>query len=246
MRILSLDIETSPNLAYVWGLWNQNVGLNQLVSTTEMLCFAAKWMGEDEVMFFSSHRDGQAAMVAAARELLDEADVVMHFNGRKFDIPHLNRELILAGLTPPSPYSQIDLLQVVRKKFRFASNKLAHVSVALGLEGKVSHEGFDLWVKCMAGDDAAWARMEEYNRQDVVLLEELYHILLPWISNHPNRRLYGGNGGCPSCGSEDAPASKGFAYTKLSKFRQFRCSDCGSWFRSSRREEGVDLQQAAS
>jgi len=34
MQILLLDIETAPNTAHVWGLWNQNVSLNQLMESS--------------------------------------------------------------------------------------------------------------------------------------------------------------------------------------------------------------------
>ena len=244
MKVLLIDIETSPNLGYVWSLWQQNVGLSQLVATTEMICFAAKWLGEDDVHFWSEHTHGKQTMVEAAWKLLNTADVVMHYNGKRFDVPHLNREFLAAGLTPPSPYKQIDLLSVVKKRFRFPSNKLQYVSTVLGLEGKVSHEGFDLWVKCMAGDAEAWARMETYNRQDVQLLEDVYEILLPWIPGAPNRHLFDGEGACPSCSSGPL-VEDGFAYTKLSKFPQYRCQACGSFFRSSRRVSGVTIQEAA-
>jgi DNA polymerase elongation subunit (family B) len=241
MRVLLIDIETSPNLGYVWSLWQQNVGLSQLVETTEMMCFAAKWLGEPNTMFYSEYGNSQGTMVRAARSLLDAADVVMHYNGASFDVPHLNREFVTAGLNPPSPFKQIDLLRAVRKNFRFPSNKLQYVSTALGLEGKAEHEGFDLWKKCMADDPDAWARMERYNRQDVTLLEELYEKLLPWVPSLPNRHLYG-DSGCPACGS-DAIERNGYAYTGVSKFPQYRCGACGTYFRSNRRESGVGLVQ---
>ena len=29
-KVLVFDIETSPIISYVWGLWNNDVGLNQI------------------------------------------------------------------------------------------------------------------------------------------------------------------------------------------------------------------------
>ena len=97
MRRLTIDIETRPNLAHVWGLWDQNVGINQLIEPVEMICFAAKWYHQKSVEFYSVHHDGIDVMRAQAYRLLNEADVIIHYNGRSFDIPHLNRELILGG-----------------------------------------------------------------------------------------------------------------------------------------------------
>lgn len=243
MKVLFIDIETQPNMAWVWDIWNQNIGINQLVDSVEMMCFAAKWQGSDDVIFHSNQQADRNKMVEAAWKLLDEADIVIHFYGSRFDIPHLNREFLENGFPPPSPFKQIDLKMVCSKRFKFPSNKLQYISTTLGLTGKVEHEGFPLWEKCMRGDREAWGRMEEYNRQDVVLLEEVYEILLPWIPGHPSRYLYDGVGGCPTCGHSTLVAA-GIAYTRLSRFNQFKCESCNSFFRSSRRLDGVNIQES--
>ena len=180
MKILPLDIETAPNRAFVWGLWDQNVATSQVIESSYILCWAAKWLDGKE-MFFDSVRSGRPPneMLARIWELLDEADVVVHYNGLKFDIPTLNKEFIKHGMPPPSPYKQLDMMRVVKQAFRFESNKLDYVSAALKIGQKTKHEGFALWVKCMDGDPAAWRKMERYNKGDVRLLERLYKRLRP-------------------------------------------------------------------
>ncbi|MGC9439291.1 ribonuclease H-like domain-containing protein [Streptomyces sp. WG5] len=243
MKLLTIDIETSPNMAHVWGLWNQNIHLPQLLESGEVICFAAKFRDEPGTVFRSTFHDGKETMVTAAHELLDEADVVIHYNGKRFDIPHLNREFVEMELSPPSPYAQIDLLQVIKKQFRFPSNKLDYVTKALGLDHKVSHSGHQLWIKCMAGDYQAWEEMKEYNVQDVVITEQLYDRLLPWISSHPSHALYDESEGdrCNNCGSENLK-KRGFARTQVSTFQQYRCEDCGSWVRGNKRLSGIDIR----
>lgn len=240
-KILTLDIETSPALAYVWRLWKENIPLQRLVETGEVICFAAKWYDEDDVVFRSTYHDGKSAMVQAAHDLLDEADFVVTYNGKKFDIPHLNREILLDGFTPPAPYSQIDLYQVVKKTFMFTSNKLDHVSEQLKIGNKVEHAGFQLWVDCMANDNDAWSQMKEYNMHDVVLTEQLYTKLRPWISGHPHFSLYAEGTSrlsCPSCGSENLQ-SRGKARTAMSTYNRYQCQDCGKWTRGNSREQAV-------
>jgi DNA polymerase elongation subunit (family B) len=229
LKILFLDIETKPNVAHVWGLWKQNVSLNQLMESSEMMCYAA--LNEDGMHF---KKEGDDRYLTHLWTLLDEADVVVHYNGAKFDIPTINKEFLLVGMSPPSTYRQVDLLNVVKRQFRFPSNKLAYVSEALGIGGKTPHEGHTLWVRCMAGDKSAWEDMEEYNKNDVVLLEKLYHTLMPWIPSHPNYGLYiedATSPVCPNCGEEHLQ-KRGFAYTNLSKFQRYCCMDCGKWCRS--------------
>ena len=228
MKILLLDIETSPNTAHVWGLWQQNVSINQLMESSYVLCYAAKWLDEVDVHFDSVHQSKPKKMLKGIHGLLNEADAVVHYNGTKFDIPTLNKEFLLHSYNPPSPYKQIDLLRVVRSQFRFPSNKLDYVAQRLGLGQKHAHEGHSLWVKCMNGDKDAWERMQEYNIQDVVLLESLYNTLLPWIKAHPNRNLHSESAVCPTCGS-GAIQKRGQAISLSGSYQRYQCRDCGSW-----------------
>lgn len=233
MRRLLIDIENAPNMATVWGIWNQNISINQLLETSRVLCFTAQWLGEDHAWFMSEYEHTHEGMINALWDFLNEADAVIHYNGKKFDMPVINREFLKYELTPPSPYKQIDLMLTVKKQFRFVSNKLDHVCDELGIGRKVSHEGHELWLKCMDGQPEAWEKMEEYNIQDVALLEELYEKLLPWISDHPNMALYvdAEHPVCPNCGSTHIQ-SRGVAHTSTMSYRRFQCQDCGTWSRS--------------
>lgn len=234
-RILTIDIETSPNLAHVWSLWGQNVSLNQLRESGDILCFAAKWHGEKKVLFYSVHHDGYDAMVRAAHELLTEADIVVTYNGIKYDIPWLNRIFVESGMEPPAPFKQVDLCQVVKRQFKFPSNKLDYVVQRLRLGAKTAHTGHQLWVDVLAGKAKAWALMKKYNIQDVVVTEKLYDKLLAWIPNHPNLGVYTGEADiCPNCGSDDLKR-EGWAYTAASKFQRHSCRDCGKWSRSNKK-----------
>lgn len=247
LKTLCIDIETTPNLAHVWGLWDQNVGLNQLLEATEMLCFAAKWLGEPKMFFARKGEDGDSRdMVSLAWNLLNDADVVMHFNGKRFDVPHLNREFVTFGMNPPSPYQQIDLLSAVRAKFKFPSNKLDYVLKALGLEGKVKHAGHELWIKCMAGDPKAWAKMRVYNKRDVWALEDLYYRIQPWVPSHPNVGLFVDEPGavdmCPACGSTNLKL-QGNRYTAMGKYQRYQCSDCGKWSSDGKRVGATNIRE---
>ena len=185
IKVLTIDIETAPNLAYVWGFFKQNVGLNQVVDQTRMMCWVGKWYDAKTTMFYSEHEHGREAMVKAAWDALSQADVVVSFNGDRFDVKHLNREFAELGLAPPKPYKSIDLFKTVKANFAYSSNKLDNVTQRLGLPGKLSHTGFDLWLGCMSGDDKAWGLMERYNRKDVVITEKLYDrlfLLIPDLS----------------------------------------------------------------
>jgi hypothetical protein len=233
MKVLTIDIETAPNLAYVWGLWDQNVGLSQLVEASTVICFAAKWYGTKAVEYYSDHHDGHDVMVAKAWELLNEADVVIGYNSKAFDIKHLHREFLLAGMSPPAPHRDIDLLTVARSRFKFVSNKLDHVATELGLGSKVKHSGFQLWLDCIADDPKAWATMKRYNVGDVRLTEKVYDALRPWIKNHPHVGLYTGKVSCcPNCGSDNMVDRIDPYMTPTAAYNAKVCEDCGAHART--------------
>ena len=229
MKTLLLDIETAPHKVYCWGLFDQNIGLTQIVEPGYTLCWAAKWLGSKE-MTFLKHTDKR--MLPVMQQLLEDADAVVHYNGTRFDMPTLNGEFIINGLARPSPYKQIDLLRTARRQFRLASNKLDYVATHLGLRNKEAHKGMALWTECMAGDAKAWRQMEKYNRRDVTLLEEVYKKLLPWIDGHPNQNMYGKllHPGCTKCGSPKLQ-KRGFSHTSTVIYQRLRCMKCGSWMR---------------
>ena len=227
-RVLTVDIETSPNVAYAWGLWDQNIGTSQLIEPSRVLCFAAKWLDRKRTVFRSEFHHGTDQMVADAWSLLDEADVVVGYNHVKFDIPHLHREFLIHGYSMPSPHVDIDLLKVVRQRFKFPSNKLGYVTQALGLETKIETGGQDLWSRVLRGDRDAWEAFKQYNVRDVEITEELYRVLSPWIKTEPHAGLASGSMAvCYSCGSPDLEPA-GSVFYRSALYPKFRCA-CGAW-----------------
>ncbi len=244
MKILFFDLETTPINAHTWGLWEQNIGLNQIVASTEVMCFGARWYGEKNVIFRSVHHDGRQEMLKELHRLMDEADVLVGWNSASFDSKHVKREFLEAGMLPPSPYKELDLMRVVKSQFRFPSNKLEYVATTLGVGSKVKHSGFDLWLGCMARDEKSWKKMKTYQIQDVNLLISLYERLKPWIPNHPSVPLHKGDStGCSVCGSKNLQ-KRGYSYTSTAKYQRYQCQDCGKWLRESKRIESYSIRSA--
>lgn len=243
-RVLSLDLETSPIVAHVWGLRDQFVGINQIVQDPEIIGVGWRW--DKPAKYASTWADGgRSGMLQLAHQLLDEADVVVHYNGDRFDIPWLNGEFAREGLTPPSPFKNIDLYKVARKNFRFPSYKLQYVSTALGLSGKLDTGGHELWVKCINGDEKARRKMATYCKRDVNLLPDLLEKLRPWLPATVNFALYNGEEiACQKCGGTDLE-SRGTAYTATRAYGQYRCRSCGGWTRDNRSTHGTNVSGVA-
>jgi DNA polymerase elongation subunit (family B) len=230
-KILILDIETAPTTAYVWGVWDENIPMQRIIKPGYILSYSAKWLGAKDIVCQSLRTNTKEEMLSGVYDLLSECDIVVHYNGKKFDIPTLNREFILMGWKPPAGFKQIDLLPVVRQQFKFPHNKLDYVSRALGCGGKLQHAGFEMWIGCMQDDQKSWDRMEEYNVEDVAITEKVYLKVLPWIRNHPHMGLHNDAADvCPNCGGTHLE-KRGFAFTAAGKYQRFQCKDCGTWSR---------------
>lgn len=235
MKILLLDIETTPNISYTWGKYEQDV--IAFLQESYILSISYKWLGDKKVQAkalpnfsgYTKNRNNDKKLIEFIWELLDEADIVIAQNGDRFDLRKINARFLYHGLTPPSPYKTVDTLKLVRKYFMLNSNRLGDVAKYLGIGGKVETGGHRLWLDCMAGIPKAWTKMIEYNKQDVVLLEEVYMVLRTWATNHPNlNHLQGTTHSCPNCGS-DKVTRRGFGFTKTRKYQRFQCNECHAW-----------------
>lgn len=225
-RVLVLDIETKPATAYVWGLFDVTVALNQLVEPGGMICFGAKWLKQPKMFFYSDWQHGHLEMVKAAHAMISEADAVVTYNGDRFDLPKLQGEFLLAGLPPPPPATSIDVYKAV-KRLGLLSNKLAFVGPVLTGGNKLKHEGMELWTKVMNGNVPAQKKMQRYCSQDVKLLEEVYGKVMPYISNHPHMAGTAA-AACGACGSHRTQL-RGYRRTKASVIQRIQCQACGSW-----------------
>lgn len=231
MKILLLDIETAPHVTYVWSLWPESINHENIVTEGYTLCWSAKFLGESAVYSGSLKSSSAPEMLAPLYNLLNEADAVVHYNGTKFDMPILNKDFLTFCWQPTAPITQIDLLKVVRKNFKFPSNKLDYVCKMLGIGNKIKTGGLGLWKGCMEGDPESWDKMITYNNHDVQLLEALFERLKGWIKNIPNYGLRDKDTVCPNCGSKHIH-NRGYHHTKSATYRRFVCQSCGKWSRS--------------
>lgn len=240
--ILLYDIETAPGLAWVWGAYEQNaIAFEQ---DWYMLSFAYKWANTQDIGFVSIFQDPEfypdtindRYVAERLRMLFDKADAIVAHNGDKFDRKKSNQRFLKWGFTPPSPYQNIDTKKIATTNFSHFSNALKELGRVHELGDKEHHTGFELWRECMRGNPDFWKVMEKYNRQDVVLLEKVYNIMLPWM-NGPGKQTkvnqgfwHGGKMVCPTCG-HDHLTQNGYHRTSVSSFPAYRCDRCGAYSR---------------
>lgn len=246
-KILFLDVETFPNIAYVWGKYEQNV-----LKYTQQTCIAtysAKWLGEPvfgkSLPSYAGYKAGSyndKKLVQDIWKLLDEADIVIAHNGDDFDIRVCKARFIFHGLNPPSPFKTVDTKKVASKVARFNSNSLNDLVNLFNLGEKIKTD-FSLWEGCINGNKKSWNQMLTYNKQDVILLEKLYLKLRPWTTTHPNLALYG-EAVCPKCGSKNVHF-RGEAVTTTRRYRRFQCVECAGWGRLTKSIFATDKTNSA-
>lgn len=231
-KILVLDIEWRPTLAFVWQAWDANVSPDMIVEHGGLLCVGTKYLGK-KTELFSEWKHGHKGMLEAVHERMSYADAIVGFNSDKFDIPKLHGEFLLHGMDPPPPATQVDCIKAV-KKFGFFRNSLGFVGPFLGVGSKLEHEGFNLWKKVMEGDKDAQKRMAEYCTQDVDMTAELYLKIRSHIRNHPHLGKTGAEE-CPVCGSNHNQ-SRGTRRTRAYKVQRLQCQSCGHWHDGKRQK----------
>lgn len=234
-RILIYDIETAPILAHVWKLWDNNVGLNQIDSDWYIMSVAAKWLGEDEVFYWDQQdvypMEDDTYLLSKLWSLLNEADIVIGQNVKRFDTKKVNARFVLNGFPKPSTYRQIDTMIIAKEQFGFTSNKLEYMTDKLCPEHKKSKHkefpGHELWAECLKGNPLAWAEMKSYNIDDIHGTEALYNVLSSWDSKLPNFDVYVDDVLDMSEWVDD-----GYVHTNLAKYKRYRNVNTGQQRRS--------------
>ena len=249
-KILFIDLETAPKLAYVWRFWQENVSPKQVLTHGHIM--SASWVWNDDEDEFVSYAENREAnddlIVRLLIELLDEADIVVGHNVKAFDTATINARALVLGLKPPSPYKVVDTYKVAKSRFKFEANSLEYLTTILRVKHKkTAHArfpGFELWKECLANNEEAWDECREYNIQDTLAVRDVYYAMLPWITNHPNWGVYAEDDKlvCPNCGGIHLH-KRGWAYTNVGRYQRYRCEDCGAWSKAAKNELPLDKRK---
>ena len=238
-KIGLIDIETAPLKANVWGLFDQNVGLNQIDTEWSILSYCYKPLGGSKRSIVYEDAAGDPRndkhLVQSLWQIMHDNDFLIAQNGKRFDMRKMRARMILNDLLPPSPVQVIDTMLMARQVAAFTSNKLEWLSSYLSTVAKSKHKefpGFELWSECLNDNPKAWAAMRKYNIPDVTSMEQVYLKLRPWVTGHPNVAAYTESVtiACPKCGSHDV-VKDGTTRTNTSEYNRYRCNACGGWSR---------------
>lgn len=247
-KILLIDIETSPLEAFVWGIGDQSIGLNQIKEDTSVLSWSAKWLGNSQIMYQDNRKSKNVRddkqLLEGIHKLLNEADIVVGQNSKSFDVKRLNARFAVHNFKVTKPFKQIDTLVLARKYFKFTSNKLEHLCKTLGLKHRkrksAEFPGMELWKECLVGNLKAWKEMELYNKDDVLTLEDLYNKLAPYGTGI-DFNIYRTDLETLTCNCGSTNLQKrGFNHNATGKYQRYQCGNCHSWMSSKINLEAKD------
>ena len=148
-KVLFYDIETTLAKSYHFQQWQVNLSQKQKVQESHLLSIAWCWndndvngdiLSQQEILEHDDER-----LVLKLWCLLDNADIVIGHNAKRFDNKKANSYFLKYGLNPPSPYRTIDTLQIAKSKFALPFNNLDYIAEYLNVGRKIPTD-VQLWI----------------------------------------------------------------------------------------------------
>lgn len=167
MKVAMWDIETS-DLQVNFGI--MLVGGVQKLGSRRPFIVAKNKIGTDDRI-----------VVAKLIEEMEHYDLLVSYNGIKFDLKWLNSKALYHGLRPLSPKFHLDMLPVAKRVFRTHSKRLDVVADYLGYSGKTSLRP-EVWQKAThEADPTSMRYIIDHNKKDLIALEFVYLRLMPFV-----------------------------------------------------------------
>lgn len=201
-----------------------------------ILCGSYKWIGENKVHTIT-HKDREAfrekpnddkEICRRLAEVIEEADLVVTWNGKSFDMRFLQTRMLKhrLGYLPPVPHEDALLTARARLKMR---RSLDNVQKFFGLGHKKTDLNIETWMSAGAGNWKALQYVIHHCEQDVLVLEEAYNLISPMSRVHPSVAIINGEPeGCPFCGKKHLN-SRGKIQALRHYRNRFHCRACGRW-----------------
>ena len=236
IKRLFFDIETGYHLVRMFRIGKvAYVSPEQIKEHKQIFCICYKWQGEDTVHSLD-FRMGEKEMIKKFIRIMGEAHECIAHNGDRFDVKEIRTRAIYYGLLMFPQYRTLDTLIKSRRYFNFASNKLDYIGKYLGLGGKKEHEGFDMWIKIQENnDEQALDEMIKYCQRDVILLEDAFAVMSPFIDHNNNFAVLTGGERweCPECASSDVKMFRTYTTPMGIIRREMKCNNCKKQYKVS-------------
>lgn len=237
IKRLFFDIESSQLIAKLWRVGKVRwIDYGRIIKDKKIICVSYKWQFEDKVhtiIWDQNQNDKQ--LLKKFIKILGEADEIVAHNGDRFDIKEIRTRAIQEGLLMFPHYRSFDTLKKARKYFNFHSNKLDYLGEIFQVGRKLDHEGIELWDQVESGNAQALKKMVQYCEQDVLLLEDVFHFLSPYVDHNTNYAvlLKKEKYNCPHCAGENVEFHHTDTTPKGWVHRWMKCKGCKKQYKIS-------------
>lgn len=140
-----------------------------------LLCACIKFLDEKRIRVVEAPtvKSERRALVELEGHL-NEAHVIITWNGRMFDWRFMNQRRMVLGLKPLAKMMHIDWYHIQKHHCRSRGHRQMYVAEDLGCRNSKFEPGAKAWVAAADGDPTAFAKIVRHCRQDVLQLEELH------------------------------------------------------------------------
>jgi len=123
--------------------------------------------------------DSELAVIL--RDQIEKQFLIVSYNGIMFDIKYLNSRLLKYKQRPLKKPLHKDMLFTAKTVFALSSNSLQTVQEFLGLDTQKTRLDPEYWNMAATGHSEAIQYVATHCEHDVMVLEEVFQVLLPFI-----------------------------------------------------------------
>lgn len=231
MKRLFIDVETSPNIVFSWRTgWKISIDEQNIIKERGIICACWKWENEKKVQSITWDKNqNDKRIIEKIIPVLNDADEIVGHNADAFDLAWIKTRALFHNIKTNPTYKCVDTLLYARKRLYLNSNKLNYIAQYLGVGVKIKTE-FDLWKKIVLEKcNKSLTKMVRYCKNDVVLVEKVYHRLEDHMAVQTHAGVLAGydRWSCPKCGSQETRLNNTRISAMGVKKRQMQCRKCG-------------------
>lgn len=239
LKVLFWDLESSPQLAWVWGTGEQYVSYDQIKedSETKIITIQYMWEGDKEPTYlewdqvgdkFDDSRMIEEFTTNVLRKYEPEHLLIIGQNHKAFDHKLLNERAKVLRLTPQiHNVVKIDTYRSSKQSFKSNSHSLDARSKQYKLGGK-EHTSLKTWIDVMEHQTLPEDELIPYGLKDVTDLKTIFWNDLPYYETIPaqiEKFLLQAKAKCKVCEARKKPKYD-LQECKVAGKKGYQCMNC--------------------
>ena len=238
-KVLYIDIETSLNVCVSFYIGSKvSLSAEQIIKERAIICISYMWdtWSKPKTVYWDKDQSDKELLIKLSK-VISEADILVHHNGDKYDIPFINGRLLYHKLPPLGPIPSVDTLKYSRGSFYLNSHRLDYLGKYCKLGGKSDTGGLKRWIDITVHNNRKEMKlMGMYCERDVILLRDFYKRVSPYANSRHHIGIMAGGvrEDCPQCG-QDSPIKWGTYTSSIGIYQKYRCKGCGHVWKDGRK-----------